>query len=180
VSSTTRRLSRSTNAGADIGAIRGWNKPPISNPRSAYLIIPIALAIIALQVWGPYRFIANTFKWLTMALFGYVFAAFLPLTVAILRTTISPYLFFWQPNQKVEEEIAVGRKTLKEREGATDAELKYAADVNSEWLFLIRQCTSSYSRQPPHYLRPEKRTSRARLMRQALCAILNGRGSFIG
>jgi Mn2+/Fe2+ NRAMP family transporter len=57
--------------------------------------------------------------------------AFLSLTVAILGTTISPYMFFWQSNQEVEEEIAIGRKTLSQRKGATDAELKYAAmDVN--------------------------------------------------
>ena len=47
--------------------------------------------------------------------------------VAILGTTISPYLFFWQASEEVEEEIKMGRRTLKEREGATYAELKQAA-----------------------------------------------------
>ena len=47
--------------------------------------------------------------------------------VAVLGTTISPYLFFWQANQEVEEEIARGRKRLWQRRGATDGELKYAA-----------------------------------------------------
>jgi Mn2+/Fe2+ NRAMP family transporter len=43
----------------------------------------------------------------------------------------SPYMFFWQCSQEVEEEIAAGRKTLKQRKGATGAELTYAAlDVN--------------------------------------------------
>jgi Mn2+/Fe2+ NRAMP family transporter len=56
---------------------------------------------------------------------------FLALTVAILGTTISPYMFFWQSNQEVEEQIAIGRRTLAQRKGATDGELTYAAlDVN--------------------------------------------------
>ena len=49
---------------------------------------------------------------------------FLTNLVAILGTTISPYLFFWQANQGVEEEISMGRKTLRARKGATDKELK--------------------------------------------------------
>src|SRR5438067_2472609 len=57
---------------------------------------------------------------------------FLTTLVAILGTTISPYLFFWQSNQVVEEEISIGRKTLWQRRGASDEELKYAAwDVNT-------------------------------------------------
>ena len=43
--------------------------------------------------------------------------------VAILGTTISPYLFFWQASQEVEEEKAMGRRTLVRRRGATPAEL---------------------------------------------------------
>jgi Mn2+/Fe2+ NRAMP family transporter len=44
--------------------------------------------------------------------------------VGIFGTTISPYLFFWQSAQEVEEERALGRKTVAQREGATDTELK--------------------------------------------------------
>src|SRR5204862_531504 len=43
--------------------------------------------------------------------------------VGILGTTISPYLFFWQAGQEVEEERARGRRTVEEREGATDEEV---------------------------------------------------------
>jgi NRAMP (natural resistance-associated macrophage protein)-like metal ion transporter len=147
-------VANSINAGADIGAIAaGMNLfLPVSVP---VLALPIALSILALQIWGSYRIIANTFRWLTLALFAYVLSAFfchpnvaevlrntfiprlawnkdfLALTVAILGTTISPYMFFWQSSQEVEEEIAAGRKTLQQRKGATDAELRYAAlDVN--------------------------------------------------
>jgi Mn2+/Fe2+ NRAMP family transporter len=88
------------------------------------------------------------FKWLTLVLFAYVIAAFLakPDWAAVLRstlvphiewsstywatlvgifgTTISPYLFFWQASQEVEEERALGRCTVEQREGATDKELR--------------------------------------------------------
>jgi NRAMP (natural resistance-associated macrophage protein)-like metal ion transporter len=147
-------IANSINAGADIGAIAAGINLLIPIPIWS-MIIPIALAVIALQIWGSYRLIANIFKWLTLALMAYVFSAFfskpgfaevmrgtfvpnfpwnrtfLALTVGILGTTISPYMFFWQSSQEVEEEIAAGRKTLWQRKGATDAELKYAAlDVN--------------------------------------------------
>jgi Mn2+/Fe2+ NRAMP family transporter len=116
--------------------------------------------IVVLQVWGSYKLISRVFKWLTLALFAYVGAAFLArpnwsevlkatlipqmqfngkyllILVAILGTTISPYLFFWQASQEVEEERKLGRKTLKAREGATYAELKHAAwDTNIGMFF---------------------------------------------
>jgi NRAMP (natural resistance-associated macrophage protein)-like metal ion transporter len=147
-------IANSINAGADIGAIAAGINLLVPIPIWS-LILPIALAVIALQIWGSYRFIANVFKWLTLALLAYVVSAFfskpdlvqvirgtfvprfpwnrafLALSVGILGTTISPYMFFWQSNQEVEEEIAAGRKSLSQRKGATDAELKYAAvDVN--------------------------------------------------
>jgi Mn2+/Fe2+ NRAMP family transporter len=46
--------------------------------------------------------------------------------VAILGTTISPYLFFWQASQEVEEERSMGRTTLDQRKGATPRELRAA------------------------------------------------------
>jgi NRAMP (natural resistance-associated macrophage protein)-like metal ion transporter len=147
-------IANSINAGADIGAIAAGINLLLPVPVWS-LILPIAIAVIALQIWGSYQFIANIFKWLTLALFAYVISAFLckpgfmdvlrgtfipvfpwkreflALTVGILGTTISPYMFFWQSNQEVEEEIAAGRKTLAQRQGATDMELKYATmDVN--------------------------------------------------
>jgi Mn2+/Fe2+ NRAMP family transporter len=124
------------------------------------MIVPVALLIVALQAWGSYQLIAKVFKWLTLTLFAYIAAAFLArpdwgavlrntfvphigldgkylLTiVAILGTTISPYLFFWQASEEVEEEVQMGRTTLREREGATDKELKHAAlDTNVGMVF---------------------------------------------
>ena len=134
------------NAGADVGAIAaGFNLLFPVSPR--LLIVPIGFFIIALQMWGSYRLIANIFKALSLVLCTYIFAAFfarpnlievlrgtlipsfawnrdyLMLIVGILGTTISPYLFFWQSNQEVEEDIAAGKTTLARRKGATSAEL---------------------------------------------------------
>ncbi len=56
--------------------------------------------------------------------------------VAVLGTTISPYLWFWQASQEVEERIVRGRVRLWQRKGASEAELKYAAwDVNIGMIF---------------------------------------------
>jgi Mn2+/Fe2+ NRAMP family transporter len=50
----------------------------------------------------------------------------LSVLVGILGTSISPYLFFWQAAQEVEEERAGGKNTAAKRKGATDAELRRA------------------------------------------------------
>jgi Mn2+/Fe2+ NRAMP family transporter len=108
-----------------------------------------------LQVAGSYRLIASIFKWLTLTLFAYIASAFfarpdwrevfsgtflptvpidsngLTILVAIFGTTISPYLFFWQASQEIEEEKGQGKVRIRERLGATDSELSVAAwDVN--------------------------------------------------
>jgi len=152
-------VANTINAGADIGAVAAAINLLIPVPIAA-MIMPIALLIVALQIWGSYRLIAKTFKWLTLALFAYVGSAFfakpdlvqvlkatfiprlsfdatfLSMLVAILGTTISPYLFFWQADQEVEEEISFGRVTAAQRKGASDAEMKYAAwDVGIGMLF---------------------------------------------
>ena len=142
-------IANTINAGTDIGAIAaGLNLfTPVN---VSYMIVPISIVIVAVQFWGSYRLIVRVFKWLTLALFAYIGAAFLArpawgqvlrstviptfsldrtyLTtlVAIFGTTISPYLFFWQASQEVEEEIRMGRTTVEQREGATYRELQKA------------------------------------------------------
>lgn len=152
-------IANTINAGTDLGAIAAainlWAPIP-----TGPLVIAIAVLIVTLQIWGSYRLIVRTFKWLTLSLCAYIAAAFLArpawgevlkgtliptlrfdhqyLTtlLAILGTTISPYLFFWQASQEVEEELRMGRETLAEREGATDRELRIAEiDVNAGMFF---------------------------------------------
>jgi NRAMP (natural resistance-associated macrophage protein)-like metal ion transporter len=152
-------IANTINAGVDMLAIAAGINLLIPVPIYV-MIVPVGFVILALQIWGSYRLIAKAFKWLTMSLLAYIGAsflakpewdrvftgtflpsfrfdsAFLATLVAILGTTISPYLFFWQASQEVEEEIARGRKRLWERQGATDGELRYAAwDVNVGMFF---------------------------------------------
>ncbi len=134
------------NAGVDLGAIAAALHLLVPVPPTA-LVVPATVLILVVQVFGSYRLIAKTFKWLTLALFAYVVAAFLAkphwhdvlvatirptihvdraflsILVAILGTTITPYLFFWQADQEVEEEMAMGRRSRQARRGATSAEL---------------------------------------------------------
>lgn len=140
-------VANTINAGTDIAAIGAAVNMFVPIPISL-LVVPIAVAIVALQVWGSYRLIVRVFKWLTLSLFAYIIAAFLAkpdwsrvlmstffptleLTgqyittiVAILGTTISPYLFFWEASEEVEEEKAEGRKTIISRKGAIDTEIR--------------------------------------------------------
>jgi NRAMP (natural resistance-associated macrophage protein)-like metal ion transporter len=116
--------------------------------------VPIFSSLITgFLFWSSYRQIARVFKWMTLVLLAYVAAAFFAhadwrlalistvrpqlswsresfsVLVAILGTTISPYLFFWQASQEVEEERSQGRN-LAARRGATNLELqRLHADV---------------------------------------------------
>lgn len=138
------------NVGADLGAIADAVHS-LTGIQAIWLILPVAIGILALQIFGSYRLIANTFKWLTLALLAYVVdavivhpdlgetlratvvptlsldPAYLTTIVAILGTTISPYLFFWQSSEEVEEEMEIGRTTQAARRGASPAEIRYSA-----------------------------------------------------
>jgi Mn2+/Fe2+ NRAMP family transporter len=125
-----------------------------------WIVVGTAATIVAVQIWGSYTFIRNTFRWLALALLAYVGSAilakpslrdvirgsliphfsldrnFLSLLVAVIGTTLSAYLYSWQSNQEVEEEIAKGRTRLEQRKGATDEELaKSRKDVLFGMLF---------------------------------------------
>jgi NRAMP (natural resistance-associated macrophage protein)-like metal ion transporter len=113
-----------------------------------WMVVPMALTILALQIWGSYRLIRNVFRWLALSLLAYIGSAFLAkpeliptlkgtfvptiqfnreflsILVAIIGTTLSAYLYTWQSNEEVEEEIAQGRSREAERRGATKEELR--------------------------------------------------------
>lgn len=144
-------VANTINAGTDIAAISAAINMFIPIP-VALMVLPIAAGIVVLQVWGSYATIVKVFKWLTLSLFAYVIAAFLAspdwsavayativpqfrldgqfitTLVAILGTTISPYLFFWQASEEVEEEKKEGRTRLAQRKGATEEEFR-----NEKW-----------------------------------------------
>lgn len=119
-------IGNTINAGADIGAVAAGINLLVPIP-IIVLIAPIAILILIVEIWASYRLIERIFKYLTLALFAYIgsafFArpeaidvlrgtfvsslsldsAFLSTLVALLGTTITPYLFFWQPSQEIEE-----------------------------------------------------------------------------
>jgi Mn2+/Fe2+ NRAMP family transporter len=127
---------------------------------SHFFVVLFGVATAWATIRLRYSQIARTLKWLTLVLVAYIVTAFmvgpdwsrvlhdtfvptLPKSsgywaalVAILGTTISPYLFFWQASQEVEEEKAMGRTRKRERIGATSDELRARAiDVGAGTLF---------------------------------------------
>ena len=68
-------IANTINAGVDIGAIAAAINLLVPVPVTA-MIVPIALVILSVQIWGSYRLIASTFKWLTLSLFAYILSAF--------------------------------------------------------------------------------------------------------
>ena len=137
------------NIGADLGGMAEATEM-VTGIKSYYWTPIYTILIISLLFFSSYRNIARIFKWLTLSLFAYIVtaffvhpdwgsvlsatlvprvkwsSAFLATFVAILGTTISPYLFFWQASQEVEDQRAQGKITVEQREGATDKELRLA------------------------------------------------------
>ncbi len=137
-------------AGADLGGMAAALNVIVPVPVS-WIVVGIALVILALQIWGSYTLIRNIFRWLALALLAYVGSAilahpqllpvlrgtliptihfskdFFALLVAVIGTTLSAYLYSWQSNQDVEEDIAMGRRRLTDRIGTTRDELKRSA-----------------------------------------------------
>jgi NRAMP (natural resistance-associated macrophage protein)-like metal ion transporter len=135
------------NIGADLGGM--GEATQMVTGVSAFWWTPVfAVVIVLLLCFTSYRQMARVLKWLTLVLFAYVITAFiarpdwakvlhatlipdiqwsgayLSVLVGILGTTISPYLFFWQAAEEVEEERCIGRNTVAQRQGATDEELR--------------------------------------------------------
>lgn len=137
------------NIGANLGAMA--KAVQLLNPELNFglTVVAFALGSLMLQIFTPYVRYAKYLKWLALVLFSYVLSSiladlnwaeilpqsFIPqlsfdkdsliILCAILGTTISPYLFFWQTSQEVEEQILQGKTTLKERQAATpEADIK--------------------------------------------------------
>lgn len=139
-------IANTINIGADLLGMSDAAEM-LSGIDSHLFVLLFGLGIAYATVRLPYHQIARVLKWMALFLFAYVIAAFevgpdwsvvlreafipsLSMTrqtfaalVAILGTTISPYLFVWQASQEVEEEKAMGRQTLVSRRGATSKEL---------------------------------------------------------
>jgi NRAMP (natural resistance-associated macrophage protein)-like metal ion transporter len=137
-------------AGADIGGMAAALRLIVPIP-AAVIVIVITISVLVLQIWGSYTMIRNIFRWLAVALLAYLGSAllahpglvstlkgtfiptfrfdrqFLEIVVAVIGSSLSAYLYTWQSNQEVEEDISMGRRRLVDRMGTTKAELKHSA-----------------------------------------------------
>jgi NRAMP (natural resistance-associated macrophage protein)-like metal ion transporter len=128
---TALLVANTINIGADIGAMAEALKLVAGGPAHLYSLMFGAICVL-LQVFMPYHRYAPLLKWSTLSLFAYVATLFvvdvpwaevarrivapgvdfgndyLLALVAVLGTTISPYLFFWQASQEVEDQQANG------------------------------------------------------------------------
>jgi NRAMP (natural resistance-associated macrophage protein)-like metal ion transporter len=140
-------IANTINVGADLSGMADAAQM-FTGINSHYLVFIFGIAIAFATIQFRYHQIATILKWLALVLFAYVITAlivgpnwksilhdtFIPslphghqgwqTLVAILGTTISPYLFFWQASQEVEEEKAAGRRMLARRQGTTRRELE--------------------------------------------------------
>ncbi len=125
-------VANTINIGADLGAMAESARLILPLPFVVLLIASAAL-ILLLEVFLSYHTYARFLKYLSLALVAYIVAAFfikqdwakiaystfiptvslskdyLTNIMAILGTTVSPYLFFWQTGEEVEEEVKKGR-----------------------------------------------------------------------
>ena len=133
-------VANTVNIGADLGGMAKVTEM-VTGIKSMYWTPVYAVIIGSFLIWSSYYTIARIFKWMTLVLFSYVLTAFFakPDWAAVLRstfiphvewsgtywatlvgifgTTISPYLFFWQASQEVEEERDQGKLTVRGAEG---------------------------------------------------------------
>lgn len=142
-------IGNTIEAAADLGGMAAAINifVPIPIP---LLVAVVAAILLALQVFGSYALIRNIFRWMALALLAYAASGFLArpdigevlrgtfiprieftreflsMLVAVIGTTLSAYLYTWQSNVEVEEEIAKGRTRLEQRKGADEEELRHA------------------------------------------------------
>jgi NRAMP (natural resistance-associated macrophage protein)-like metal ion transporter len=141
-------VANTLNIGADLGAIAKTIQLVAPSFSFVALIVITGVAGLLLQVFVPYQKYARYLKWLVVTLLSYIATGLIIhmnwstllhdgiiphiaftktqilLITGILGTTISPYLFFWQTSQEVEDQIAQGKTTAHSRRGTNDGEIK--------------------------------------------------------
>ena len=146
IAAVTLFAANSINVGSDLSGMADAAEM-LTGLNSHWFVVFFGVGIAWWTIRCRYYQIATVLKWLALCLFTYVIVAFIARPhwsavlratfvpswpkdhdtwenlVAILGTTISPYLFFWQSSQEVEQEKAKGRRMLVQREGATPREL---------------------------------------------------------
>ncbi len=152
-------FGNTVNIAADLGGMAA-GASLLTGISAVWFVPAFTLAILALLILASYERMTRVLKWMTLALFSYVFAAFfarpnlgavlrgtfvphltwssdfLLTLVAILGTTISPYLFFWQAAQNAEHDAHWRNRFIGRSRRAVHRELRAAArDVNAGMLF---------------------------------------------
>jgi len=113
------------------------------------MVVVLGVSVLSMQLWR-YTLLRNIFRWLALALLAYVGSAilskpellpvlkgtfvptihfnkeFFAMLVAVIGTSLSAYLYSWQSNQEVEEDISMGRRRLTDRIGRTEEELRHS------------------------------------------------------
>ncbi len=167
-------IANTLNIGADLGAMAKGFQLLIPSIPFFLLVIGFGLLGLVLQIYVPYQKYSKYLKWLVISLLSYIATGLIihmdwPMLIrdsiiptltfsktqillitGILGTTISPYLFFWQTSQEIEEEILVGKMTVHSRRGTNSAEIKsMRKDVwtgmflsNLVMFFIIAVCAS--------------------------------------
>ncbi len=167
--------ANSLNIGADLGAMVKATQLLFPHLGFTELIIGFTVLTLSLQIFTTYANYARYLKWLALILFSYILSAMsvklnvkellthtvIPsitfskeqifLICGILGTTISPYLFFWQTSQEVEEQILHGKTSIRLREGTDKKEIKrMRTDVwsgmfisNIVMYFIIAACAAT-------------------------------------
>ncbi len=164
------------NIGANLGAMARAFQLLVPQANFALTLVLFAVGSLTLQIFTSYANYARYLKWLAFILVAYIITAFyidipwssvlhsalvpsftftrdhIIMLCAILGTTISPYLFFWQTSQEVEGQILVGKTSIKARQrDVTEAEIKnMRVDVWSGMLlsnvvmfFIITVCAAT-------------------------------------
>jgi NRAMP (natural resistance-associated macrophage protein)-like metal ion transporter len=167
-------VANTLNIAANIGAMSAAARLIYPNLNFAVLVVGFTFFCLFLQIFTPYERYAKYLKYLVLVLFSYIATAFLAnidpldlirntlipsmtfskdqifIVTAILGTTISPYLFFWQTSHEVEEEILHGKTSIRLRGTTTDQEIrKMRIDVwsgmflsNLVMYFIIATCAA--------------------------------------
>ncbi len=171
-------MANTINIGADIGAVAAAGQLVINIP-FALLAVITAVAIVLLEVFINYKVYAKFLKWLALALLAYPITAlivhepwkqilystivphfeftftFLFIITGVFGTSISPYMFFWQTSQEVEEEIAhnipltaAGKPKLPKnflRNARIDTTAGMIAAEVVQWFIIITTATVLFS-----------------------------------
>jgi NRAMP (natural resistance-associated macrophage protein)-like metal ion transporter len=135
-------------AGADLGGMAAALNVIVPVPITGMVAV-LGIFVLSLQIRG-YKLLRDLFRWLSLALLAYIGSAvlakpelvevikgtliptfhfnksFFAMLVAVLGTSLSAYLYSWQSNQEVEEDISMGRRRFIDRVGTTHEELSHS------------------------------------------------------